>query len=68
MNIYILVKDRNTGDLIQLIFDNGDYFDAENDQMFEQNKTPEQPKKMPENFEDYLKSLKGKGQKIEKRE
>lgn len=65
--IYIWVKDKVSGELIQLVFDNGQYFSAENSVLHQGDKENKKKKQeqAPENFEEYLKSL-GKGQKIQK--
>tara|TARA_Y100000004_G_scaffold149491_1_gene171420 strand:+ start:1208 stop:1447 length:240 start_codon:yes stop_codon:yes gene_type:complete len=63
--VYILVKDISSGELVQLIFDNGQYFSGDKAFLDEGQKEEKKKEKIPENFDEYLKSL-GKGQRIEK--
>ena len=63
--VYIWVKDLSSGELVQLIFDNGQYFSGDKALLHEGKKEEKKKEKVPENLEDYLKSL-GKGQRIQK--
>lgn len=69
-NIYLVVKTVDQSETVIIVFTNGLEFRSQSWNLIPpESPTPEEQKqKHPENLDEYLKSLKGKGQQIQKLE